>query len=104
MIVGREGLFQVFPTPDGKQYLFIKAAEPPIVKTLNMYEVWIWDAEKQEASILYFHHRRPAIALQTPNTPPGLEEAILGVIFVGAICKSPLPCYKTKPGYKTFSE
>lgn len=50
--IGREVLFQVFPTPDGKRYIFIKLAEPPFTEYVPWYEIWLWDAEKQEASIL----------------------------------------------------
>lgn len=50
--IGREGVFQVFPNPDGKRYLYIKVADPPRLDGLNRYEIWIWDSEKQQTSLL----------------------------------------------------
>ena len=50
--IGQEDLFQIFPTPDGKYFLFIKSTEPPIVKNLYNYEVYLWNVEKQESSII----------------------------------------------------
>ncbi len=50
--IGREGLFQVFPTPDGKRYIFLKVAEPPKLQTLNRYDIWLWDTEEQETTLV----------------------------------------------------
>jgi len=51
-IVMQEEPFQIFPVPESKQFIYIKSAEPPIVKNLNKYDIWLWDVEKQESSII----------------------------------------------------
>ena len=51
--VGRENLYGVFPSPQKDKYLYLKGLEQPQNRLGIEYEVWTWDQEKQEATLIF---------------------------------------------------
>ncbi len=48
--IGNENLFEVFAFPDKDKYLYVKGVEQP--RLITEYDVWMWDDEKQESTII----------------------------------------------------
>jgi Prokaryotic membrane lipoprotein lipid attachment site len=48
--IEKEGLFEIFSSPDENKYLYVRAADNP--RFITEYDVWMWNQEKQEDTLI----------------------------------------------------